>query len=332
MEEIIEYKSYVTPISDLLGALVPEIQRDLDTTQCDALYDMECRFYTLHGKYLTPGKISIALVSSAPTKYIMDGQHRLHVYQRLIKEFPDRVLLIAVDEYTVKATTSLELLYKFVNTCRPNAITKLSIDEYKITRELSAWLTTHWPKYLKPSTKPRAPNLSLATIADLMHKRRIVARGEFTCGRMVIDRLIALNSHYLSISAGAARKQTLDRWGVAIPVGANGLLIGYWKGYEWLDRLCDPDPAAVEHYSATVRVVIPTCIRLKVWAGDSIHGVCYCCNDPITITNFQCGHIVPLCYGGKTVVANLRAICGQCNRNMRTMNLLDYKKIIQDQS
>ena len=56
-------------------------------------------------------------------------------------------------------------------------------------------------------------------------------------------------------------------------------------------------------------------------------GKCYCCEwRPITYTDFEVGHNKAVAKGGKDNISNLRPICRQCNRSMRTMSIEQYKK------
>lgn len=87
------------------------------------------------------------------------------------------------------------------------------------------------------------------------------------------------------------------------------------------------DFAELYHYSSTFRVPITKALRIKVWNSPLVAGKCYCCDDEITNTTFECGHIIPITLGGKTTYENLRAICRQCNSDMGTRNLEEYAKL-----
>ena len=78
-----------------------------------------------------------------------------------------------------------------------------------------------------------------------------------------------------------------------------------------------------------MRKSIPAPIRFKVWRtyiGTSLDGKCYCCNNYMSIENWQAGHVVAYADGGPETVENLRPICGQCNTSMGKVNMHEFAK------
>ena len=56
--------------------------------------------------------------------------------------------------------------------------------------------------------------------------------------------------------------------------------------------------------------------------GKSNETKCLCCkNTTISITNFECGHVVSNKDGGKININNLKPICKTCNLSMGTTNM-----------
>jgi hypothetical protein len=77
------------------------------------------------------------------------------------------------------------------------------------------------------------------------------------------------------------------------------------------------------------KATIPAAVRRDVWItymGDKVAvAQCYCCNrQQIDVWSFECGHVQAESKGGDTTVANLRPICGLCNRSMATENMLVF--------
>ena len=75
---------------------------------------------------------------------------------------------------------------------------------------------------------------------------------------------------------------------------------------------------------------IPASVRNKVWVthlGRVYEANCVCCGvEPITKSNFECGHIVSRKDGGEISIQNLRPICSLCNKSMGTMNMMEFMK------
>ena len=75
---------------------------------------------------------------------------------------------------------------------------------------------------------------------------------------------------------------------------------------------------------------IPGAVRDKVW-NENIGvefgiGKCYCCGGNITRANYECGHIVSRATGGDDSVANLKPVCGPCNKSMGIKNMHEFIK------
>jgi hypothetical protein len=70
---------------------------------------------------------------------------------------------------------------------------------------------------------------------------------------------------------------------------------------------------------------IPATIRNAVWCkyiGESNYSKCFCCNyEPITKSNYECGHVISEKNGGNVHLNNLRPICSLCNKSMGTKNM-----------
>lgn len=74
---------------------------------------------------------------------------------------------------------------------------------------------------------------------------------------------------------------------------------------------------------------IPKAIRNAVWRkeiGEKYSGNCYVCDNTITITDFDCAHVVSEYNGGKVQIKNLKATCRSCNLSCGTMNLIEFKR------
>jgi 5-methylcytosine-specific restriction endonuclease McrA len=73
---------------------------------------------------------------------------------------------------------------------------------------------------------------------------------------------------------------------------------------------------------------IPKALREQVWliyCGETFKNKCKVtwCENLMTPFNFETGHDVPECKGGKTDIDNLRPICSSCNRSMGSQYTID---------
>lgn len=77
------------------------------------------------------------------------------------------------------------------------------------------------------------------------------------------------------------------------------------------------------------KYVIPKAVRTSVWnnyvGADKGIDICFVgCGNPITQSNFECGHIISEKNGGDTTIENLRPICGNCNKSIGAKNMEEF--------
>jgi len=90
------------------------------------------------------------------------------------------------------------------------------------------------------------------------------------------------------------------------------------------------DRTTVPWYVGKKRGARSICAALKnaVWLRyfpNEAEGKCLCCKaSTIGSRNFDCGHVISVHAGGKSVVDNLRPICGNCNSSMGKRHMDDF--------
>jgi len=312
---------------------IPEIQRQINHQHIEEIYNFELEYFNHHKTYCLNGSVSIAYDVDSRIEHLIDGQHRVTAYQRLQTDYPDRILKITIDYYEYKGIENLERIYKFVNTQMINPIAVLSIDKYRIYNETAEYLKTNFNDYVKPTNNPHKPHFNVTKLMDFMIDVDLVGKLELTSSRQLIEKIIKLNKFYSQIQPSQFKK-----WGIKnvqsildkINKMSNKFFLGLYK-MEWINILanCPEDMYnTINHNIEGLRIPIPIELRKKVWGCGNLNSKCYCCNEPISFTDFECGHIVPVSKGGKTVLENLRPICRNCNSDMKTMNLEEYKTLL----
>ena len=73
---------------------------------------------------------------------------------------------------------------------------------------------------------------------------------------------------------------------------------------------------------------IPKALAEQVWIsrmGHRFEGKCRVswCRNKISVFDYECGHNIPECKGGKTTLDNLVPICARCNRSMGSQYTID---------
>ena len=82
---------------------------------------------------------------------------------------------------------------------------------------------------------------------------------------------------------------------------------------------------------AKPRQKLPATVRRIVWntyiGSEVSSGKCFCCNfETITVSNFECGHILSHRDGGDATIQNLRPICSFCNRSIGKRNMEEFMR------
>jgi len=92
-----------------------------------------------------------------------------------------------------------------------------------------------------------------------------------------------------------------------------------------------PVAVAPEPVKAKPRQKLPATVRRIVWntyiGSEVSSGKCFCCNfETITVSNFECGHIVSHKDGGDATIQNLRPICSFYNRSIGKRNMEEFMR------
>ena len=77
----------------------------------------------------------------------------------------------------------------------------------------------------------------------------------------------------------------------------------------------------------TKKKQIPKRVRELCWTrynGTNFTGKCACCQENITVFNYDAGHIISEYNGGDVSVDNLIPLCRGCNVSMGTTNCLEF--------
>ena len=101
------------------------------------------------------------------------------------------------------------------------------------------------------------------------------------------------------------------------------------RNIKWVDHFLNGDDIKYIPCNYTKKT-IPKSLRKSVFDRDfgskQYVGNCYVCNVEINRDSSHIGHVKAECYGGKTVIDNLKAICITCNLSMGVNNMDDFKK------
>lgn len=290
-------------------------------------------FNEMKDEYLKTGNIQLysepVILIYKVKYYIVDGQHRMRVFERLynelIKPKKDKVS-ICVKYQTIQTEEELRTAFRktnyqleqnenVINSILKNSALPTNSEIYK--NKVSNFVNSI-PKnedmIKTKTTNPRPPHLTTAIIS---HK---LIRMEDELGEKDIDfsKVWEKTNIYLKeLGINKTTKITPKQWEKCEKF--NFYIGAFPKWDEEFLRIAKKEK----------RAGIPKGIKNKTWEnefGDDGNGNCFVCDSKMTKNKFECGHIISDALGGKMEVENMKPICFDCNRGMGPRNLIEYKE------
>ena len=340
IKEIITKKN--VSIHDIM-ADIPTIQRELKLEAVNTIIEHQNKIYQEINYYFTEHHIFIVSFERNDKDYLIDGQHRVTAFNSLRKEYPERTINLNVCYIKIKKNCPeseeekiINYWYDFVNKCTPNPVSTLGIDRYKILQGIRDYFTKNFKDYIKTTSKPQKPHVNLDKLSEYIIENKIIESLDISKSEEFINKIIELNTYYSTLKPEQFKKFGLTDIHTLIEKKNkhnNDLYLGFYNKFEWLERMLESKKhnkpyEDLFHISYNYRPRINTNLREKVWKnvnGSILDGICYCCTEPLSYKSFECGHIIPVSLGGTTDEKNLRPICHDCNIDMGTQNLEEYK-------
>jgi hypothetical protein len=346
----------------LYNVYIASFQRLENKEHVELIYNNLYEYYNIHKEIFLPGVISLCKIviddddnkkedrNDDETKndtvikiekmIILDGQHRIGALNKLSKEYPDILeKKIRIDLYYVKNQEEAIEIYNIINTSK-------KVELYTGNREpivfrlIQQYFLNRFGKYCKSSENPRGLNINIDIICRKMQGYNIVNKLNITEDTVenLIEYIKELNKFYSEQS-----NKTLSSYGIKDNIineaRNNNFYLGMFRNYEWIERLLERPSITYEeqlHFvvekEIKLRKSINRTLRHQVWkkrCNDKINGECFCCSEEISISNFECGHIVSVRDGGNNDIDNLEPVCRSCNLHMGTMNMISYKKLFK---
>ena len=333
-KKIVSYHNYTLEYL-IENTYIAPFQRVGDEDHVNIIYEGISSYYNAFKEIFLPGVISLAIVENNNKMIILDGQHRISSLVKLCKDKEECLSCnIRVDLYHVKTYEEAREIYNIINSSKKVELYMGNMEPYIIPK-IQKYFLDRFGKYCKNTANPRGLNINLETLAKKIQGYNLINKYNITLDNLDkwIDRIKYLNKFY--------SEQPLER---LLEYGHKESLInelqdfylGLYRNYEWIERLIEYENTPYENQSHYInekyikheRQNISRTLRQKVWiktCGDKITGECFCCKEEITINNFDCGHIIPVKFGGGSNIDNLQAICRQCNLHMGAMNMIEYK-------
>lgn len=305
------YTAFIKNKDFLEFVKIPEIQREIDLDWVNELKEQISKEQKIKG-YYNFGLFDIACLNN--TLYILNGQHRYTILRDL-----DRDIIIEIKLYNLTSEQEMHELFMKVNGSRPSVIMKSTTSQMKMNH-VRKYLITKYNSYITKSKNPHRPNINLdlliykmeeEDIFDDMNHEDIIAKIEHLNEMYIYSRPDNLKD-YDTMMLKCRQKNPVDVF-----------VLGMFKNNAWVKQLKDKNMSIIN-----IRQKVNKKLRNMTWKkrnGNSLTGSCYVCNTDIDYDVFECAHVVSVFEGGDNTLDNLEPTCRQCNNDMGTINLNDYK-------
>jgi hypothetical protein len=298
-----------------------KFQRNIDENHVDSIMDFQQLQYNKTGEYKFIHPIIIGSYDNTNKHIVLDGQHRIEVIKKLVNNFNIIVQVIQLkDEKEAYANI------KLINTHKPYVQLEsnyISLVDKKLLK---------YKSFISSATKrgPQVPNFNINIVDNLLNKNSKWITSEFIKEMDILSDFIRTNWISMSIS-----KKSFDK---ALSKTGPTFYLGLMRNNSWLDAIiikmrgtnyCDIEyssyPFKLKRYS------ISSSVKDKLWrthSSNKCEALCYIgkCGTVISYRNFKVGHVKSVFDGGSSDIDNLRCICHDCNVQMATQNLEEYKK------
>jgi len=306
-----ECVEYVLQQSDILKLTLmnPPYQADLNLQKVN---DMIESYHTNpeYGRFKNILVIA-ARMTGTPTLYLVDGQHRVEMLNRIQVNYPFRVIF-----YPINTDDQMRKLFKELNldSHKNMAYVSLGADKAKIVDDL---ILQYEHKFTKKRNSSKLYSIrgfvdeisdyikTFTTLSDLVQdmeqkQRDFISNCKFD--KYYAEEADCITSNFI------------------LPI----------KSCNVIKYLNDPtiEPSYQGKNNAILKT-IPLTMKGRVWnehigreLGTTICMVCkYTVIDKIS---FHCGHVIARSKGGPITVENLRPICQSCNSSMGNENMFEF--------
>jgi hypothetical protein len=323
---------------------VPDIQRTLDADVVDAIVAFQRERFSAHGSLLFLGDLVLAETDTSFS--LVDGQHRYAALKHVYMLQPDYTISLLIIH--LGRTLTLEDVFVLLNKSQPVPSyvieNTLDLNRRAVLQTFDRLFVSEFKPYVSKSLAPRKPNVSLASILEVMQQPTCPALATLVTAQDIFNYMRWVNATVCKTRAMQCTRTMQSCIAKAHPDESKALFLCTDRDHEWLlsaelmhdflkvaqDRAkitSKMPPPDRHHRPLHARTPIPKRLRMLVWRrefGNVTEGQCVCCLQPIQIESFEAGHIVSDARGGSMHQANLKPVCSSCNRSMGTRNMNEF--------
>jgi hypothetical protein len=340
------------PVKNIINNYkIPELQRLVDKDHINCMVKDQIDEYTKYGKFSILQSFTVAYLNEDKVGYILDGQHRVAAFSELeSRGYNLSDVLVPIVRYNVDNISDVNEYFFKINKHSPIRPIGNLVASEKILSQLILDNFKHYFKYKDQGCKCNCPYISILEFTENINARNITEKLQ-KCNKSVKDlwnSILEVNSFLESISTkqldAVMNKKFIDCKKKAEKEECRVCYLGVFRQFQWLDMAIYSlinskkiSTFGAKYYTDMMRTKrrcdIPCNVRMLVWKkltkNICDNGNCYVCNKNLLYSDMECGHIIAHALGGNSSYENLMPVCKSCNRDMGTMNLEEYKCVVQ---
>lgn len=302
----------------------PECQRILNQSRVDDLYlsikDITNNF---ENQYYPFGCITLSETSNDSKIHILDGQHRLAVFERIFLESKMDVSFFC-QWITVKDSIANENLFKHINDSLPLSILPEGIKRLPISCAVKA-MKDKYPAFFSNTKSKRRPYINsdfveehLAKSMNLLKKDSISPEEFMYQIEKYNYSLKDKNRHFFT-----AYGRDVDKFYTKC-TDLGGLYVGLITDYSWIYNMFKLEKPTEEE-NESVANLNNNAYRNIIYERDNHK--CKVCTKVTTREEFHMGHITSKHNGGTNQADNICLLCPSCNMSIGKKNIPDFCKM-----
>lgn len=303
---------------------IPDFQRSVDMEHVQHIYQDIADALERHED---PKLDTIKLALCDDTTYLLDGQHRLIAYERILNDF-GHDLNPYVQTCIVNSEEQAEQLFNKANTCLPVSIMPKGVKRSGINQIAEFFYQRSAPKKGAPlfrGSGTNRPRIQKSKFEETLAK--IVKANPTMTTTAIIDKIVEYEQQ-LNRKTYTFFKRKSDNDKKIIGMIEKADMLGSRLGLVPLREIVrifgvDEPPPRFEK-----RENIPKALRMRVWdtyCGTEVrHSHCPFCKERISLDNWHCAHDTAAAHGGDIGIDNLYPCCGGCNLSMGTATFEEF--------
>lgn len=308
-------KYCILKVSELDNVLQASCQRLVDEQRVNDMCSAILSSLQDNKQPFLPQCICIVENIHTHTRYIIDGQHRLSAYKRLLTEH-GHDFSICVNIIQVDTDQQVTHLFNLVNTSVPVPNLPDGITFNQVNSIVETFIN-RYPSIFKTSKKrTNRPFINVNTFTE--HMATLLSNG--WNADKIIQTIDTFNQSGHSMNWNPY-KDIKYEWFKQV----HGFYMALIKPDEWgslVFQIHDQLQFKVK------RRGIPQALRVAVWnryIGQTQRtGKCPFCQDEICLENFHCAHDLAAALRGQETIDNLFPACGKCNTSQGIESFTEF--------